>query len=318
MDDAGHPHKKQKRKEHKHKHKDKKHGKHHHHHDGSGKHKRPRLESHDGSLPQQKVTTKPPPLPPFLPSPPRPNPTTPSAPLALTAFTAEAKARFPELTAEQWGKLEALGALVQEWNGKVNVISRKDIENVLPRHVLPCMGISKLLAKVPPGTKLMDVGTGGGFPGLPLAICCPHVQFLLVDSIGKKVKVVADMAARLGLKNVAARHTRVEEVREKFTFITGRSVTAMPRFVGWVQDKFAHTPVPPNHQGSGAGQVPQAGILYIKGGISDENQEEDLGGWVPTERYTITELIGGGVYEGDKSVLHFSVQDLQRGPKRKK
>eukprot|EP00624_Nannochloropsis_granulata_P004024 evm.model.NODE_30218_length_33705_cov_28.284647.11 len=139
----------------------------------------------------------------------------------LTGFTAEAKARFPELTPGQWAKLEALGALVQEWNGKVNVISRKDIENVLPRHVLPCMGISKLLAKAPPGTKLMDVGTGGGFPGLPLAICCPHVHFWLVDSIGKKVKVVGDMAARLGLKNVTARHTRVEEVREKFHYITG-------------------------------------------------------------------------------------------------
>lgn len=158
----------------------------------------------------------------------------------------------------------------------------------------------------------MDVGTGGGFPGLPLAICCPNVHFLLVDSIGKKIKVVGDMAAKLGLQNVTARHTNVKEVKEKFHYITGRSVTAMPRFVGWVQDKFLTS-----NEAEGARKV-ETGILYIKGGVSEENQEEDLGGWVPTERYKISELIGGGVYDGDKSVLHFSVADLQRGIKRKR
>ncbi|GAB5030455.1 16s rrna methyltransferase [Nannochloropsis oceanica] len=285
-------------------------------------HKHSKQQRFDGSYmaDQDGVAAPRPPTPPASPAEatatlPSTTPAT-SIEVACKGFTAEAKARFSELTPGQWAKLEALGALVQEWNGKVNVISRKDIENVLLRHVLPCMGISKLLAKAPSGTKLMDVGTGGGFPGLPLAICCPHVHFWLVDSIGKKVKVVGDMAARLGLKNVTAWHTRVEEVREKFHYITGRSVTAMPRFVGWVQDKFI---VPSAAAEAVAAAVegemtPSRGILYIKGGINEENQEEDLGGWAPTARYPISELIGGGVYEGDKSVLHFSVQDLQRGP----
>lgn len=229
-------------------------------------------------------------------------------PVSRAGFTAQAKARFPELTPVQWERLERLGALVQEWNCKVNVISRKDVENVLSHHVLPCMGISKLLSKAAEGTKVMDVGTGGGFPGLPLAICCPQVKFWLVDSIGKKVRVVGDMAVRLGLQNVRVRHTRVEEVRERFNFVTGRSVTAMPRFVGWVKDKLHAAPSAPSKG------FPDDGILYIKGGVSDETQEEDLGGWMPTARYPIGELIGGDVYDGDKSVLHFSVQDLRRGP----
>lgn len=207
---------------------------------------------------------------------------TPTTAAGLTGFSAAARARFPELTPGQWAQLEQLGALVQEWNGKVNVISRKDIVNVLPRHVLPCMGIAKLLARAPEGTRLMDVGTGGGFPGLPLAICCPKVRFLLVDSIRKKINVVSDMARRLGLANVEARHTRVEEVREKFHFITGRSVTAMPRFVGWVQGKFvwealaasAALPGVETGAGGGDGEGIRGGILYIKGGVGEDVKDQ--------------------------------------------
>jgi 16S rRNA (guanine527-N7)-methyltransferase len=244
---------------------------------------------------------------------------TPRTAAGLAGFSAAARACFPELTAAQWTQLEQLGALVQEWNGKVNVISRKDIENVLPRHVLPCMGIAKLLHKAPAGTRLMDVGTGGGFPGLPLAIACPHVRFLLVDSIGKKIRVVADMARRLGLSNVEARHTRVEEVRERFHFVTGRSVTAMARFVGWVQAKFVAEPLAASAALPGVGAEIRGGILYIKGGIGEDvkDQVEDLGGWVPTGRFPITQLIGGGprVYDGDKAVLHFDLDCLRKGPK---
>ncbi len=251
---------------------------------------------------------------------------TPRTAAGLTGFSTAARARFPELAEGQWRQLEQLGALVQEWNGKVNVISRKDIENVLPRHVLPCMGIAKLLHHAPPGTRLMDVGTGGGFPGLPLAICCPQVRFLLVDSIGKKIRVVADMARRLGLTNVEARHTRVEMVTERFNFVTGRSVTAMPRFVGWVQQKFVGEPLAasaalPGLMGVGAdpGGDIRGGILYIKGGVGEDVKEqvEDLGGWVPTSRFPITALIGGGprVYDGDKAVLHFDLDCLRKGPK---
>jgi 16S rRNA (guanine527-N7)-methyltransferase len=118
------------------------------------------------------------------------------------------------------------------------------------------------------------------------------------------------MAKRLGLNNVTARQARAEEVRDRFNFITGRSVTAMPRFVGWVHDKL----VPLPEAGAEAeGRMPRGGILYIKGGITEENQVEDLGGFVPTARYAIKEMLGEGIYDGDKAVLHFTPDDIRRG-----
>ena len=126
-------------------------------------------------------------------------------------------------------KIEALGKLYPEWNEKINVISRKDISELYVRHILHSLAIPKLFNFVP-GTRIMDVGTGGGFPGIPLAILMPDVEFYLVDSIGKKIKVVQEIAQALDLKNVVAEQKRVELIKDKFDFIVSRAVTAFPPF----------------------------------------------------------------------------------------
>jgi hypothetical protein len=125
----------------------------------------------------------------------------PEVPEVLPKVAPAVKEAFPDLSDQQWEQLERLGGLVQEWNQRVNVISRKDIENIIPNHVVPCIGVSKLLRGASKGARVMDVGTGGGFPGLPLAICLPHLDFLLVDSIGKKVRT----DPRTGLNNDRSR-----------------------------------------------------------------------------------------------------------------
>ncbi|MDP4183852.1 MAG: 16S rRNA (guanine(527)-N(7))-methyltransferase RsmG [Bacteroidota bacterium] len=170
------------------------------------------------------------------------------------------KKYFPQLLPEQIEKFAALDSLYREWNEKINVISRKDIDHLYERHVLHSLGIAKLIT-FRPGTRILDVGTGGGFPGIPLAILFPECEFLLVDSIGKKIQVVRQVASALGLKNLKAEHTRVEEIKEKFDFIVSRAVTSFPVFVGWVQknvSKIDHNSIP-------------NGILYLKGGdLHDE------------------------------------------------
>lgn len=133
------------------------------------------------------------------------------------------KLYFPEITPLQEEQFAALYDLYYDWNAKINVISRKDIENLYPHHVLHSLGIAKLI-KFRPGSQIMDLGTGGGFPGIPLAILFPECQFLLVDSIGKKVKVSQAVAEAIGLKNVAFRHCRGEEVKETFDFVVSRAV----------------------------------------------------------------------------------------------
>ena len=133
------------------------------------------------------------------------------------------KLYFPEITPLQEEQFAALYDLYYDWNAKINVISRKDIENLYPHHVLHSLGIAKLI-KFRPGSQIMDLGTGGGFPGIPLAILFPECQFLLVDSIGKKTKVPQAVAEAIGLKNVAFRHCRGEEVKETFDFVVSRAV----------------------------------------------------------------------------------------------
>ena len=133
------------------------------------------------------------------------------------------KLYFPEITPLQEEQFAALYDLYYDWNAKINVISRKDIENLYPHHVLHSLGIAKLI-KFRPGSQIMDLGTGGGFPGIPLAILFPECQFLLVDSIGKKIKVAQAVAEAIGLKNVAFRHCRGEEVKETFDFVVSRAV----------------------------------------------------------------------------------------------
>ncbi|WP_242117711.1 16S rRNA (guanine(527)-N(7))-methyltransferase RsmG [Aestuariivivens sediminicola] len=169
---------------------------------------------------------------------------------------------FPELTTDQIHKFRGLEALYKDWNLKINVVSRKDIEDLYLRHVLHALGIAKVM-QFRPGSRILDVGTGGGFPGIPLAIMFPESSFHLVDSIGKKIKVVDEVVAGLGLTNVRTTHDRVENVQGHYDFIVSRAVAAMPTFVHWVKGKIAKQQ---KHD-------LKNGILYLKGGdLSTELQ----------------------------------------------
>ena len=162
---------------------------------------------------------------------------------------------FPDLTDRQKEQFSQLGPLYGEWNEKINVISRKDIDNLYEKHVLHSMGIAKV-AKFVDGTRILDIGTGGGFPGIPLAILFPEVHFTLVDSIGKKITVVKEVATALGLKNLEAHHARGEKIKGKFDYIISRAVTSLDKFLPWTNGKIDRKQR--NH-------LPN-GILYLKGG----------------------------------------------------
>lgn len=162
---------------------------------------------------------------------------------------------FPDLTPRQLEQFEQLGELYKEWNEKINVISRKDIDQLYERHVLHSMGIAKYI-QFTPGTKIMDVGTGGGFPGIPLAILFPETNFRLVDSIAKKIRVVEGVSQSLGLTNVLAEQARAEKVNDEFDFVVSRAVTAFPKFVSLVRRKIS----------ASQKNSMTNGILYLKGG----------------------------------------------------
>ncbi|RKD92780.1 16S rRNA (guanine(527)-N(7))-methyltransferase RsmG [Mangrovibacterium diazotrophicum] len=169
---------------------------------------------------------------------------------------------FPSLDETQQKRFAMLGDLYSEWNERINVISRKDIDQLYERHVLHSLGIAKVTGFVP-GTRIMDVGTGGGFPGIPLAIMFPETEFLLVDSIAKKITVVNEVAKALGLTNVRAEQHRAEKVKGQFDFVVSRAVTAFPKFVSLVRTKI-----------SGIQRNEFAnGILYLKGGDFDDELE---------------------------------------------
>jgi len=175
-------------------------------------------------------------------------------------------AYFPGLTPIQQQQFEQLPALYEFWNNQINVISRKDIDQLFERHVLHSLGIAKIMPFLP-GESVLDVGTGGGFPGIPLAILFPDTQFYLVDSIGKKIKVVQEVAKALGLKNVRASHLRAEQVDEKFDFIISRAVTRLGEFYPWIKGKFTRT----------SNNTLPSGILYLKGGdLAEEIKESGL------------------------------------------
>lgn len=162
---------------------------------------------------------------------------------------------FPDLTEIQKEQFAKLEKLYNDWNEKINVISRKDMESLYEKHILHSLGIAKIMPFAD-GTKVLDIGTGGGFPGIPLAILFPNVQFTLVDSIGKKIKVVQAVADGLGLKNVTAIHGRAEKIKDKFHFVVSRAVTQMPVFLRWLKGKFEKEQINPKHNG----------VLYLKGG----------------------------------------------------
>ena len=171
----------------------------------------------------------------------------------------ELLAYFPDLTAEQKERFAVMKDLYLEWNAQINVISRKDMEHFYLHHVLHSLAIAKVAAFAP-GCRVLDAGTGGGFPGIPLAVLFPEVKFTLVDSIGKKVKVAADVAEKLSLDNVIALNTRVEDIPDKFDFVVSRAVTSMDRFVPWVKGKIV----------AGKQSSLPNGILYLKGGDLDD------------------------------------------------
>lgn len=199
---------------------------------------------------------------------------------------------FPDLTGQQKSQFEALYPLYSEWNSKINVISRKDIDSLYLHHVLHSLGIAKFIS-FKPGERILDVGTGGGFPGLPLAILFPETNFHLVDSIGKKIKVVNEVATAIGLGNLQATHSRAEEVSGKFNFVVSRAVTQLKDFYPWVQNKFEKVSI---------NAIPN-GILYLKGGdLTAEIKESRL----EAEVYPLSDYFGESFFE-TKSLVYIQV-----------
>ena len=202
---------------------------------------------------------------------------------------------FPNLTDVQKEQFEKLDFLYHDWNAKINVISRKDIDELYTKHVLHSLGIAKVM-RFEPGTFVLDVGTGGGFPGIPLAILFPETRFYLIDVIAKKIKVVQAVADALELKNVKAEQMRAELVKGDFDFIVSRAVTNMPDFVSWIKDK-----IKKKHK-----HELRNGILYLKGG----DLTEELAAFPKATEYNLSDFFENEFFETKKVVhlpLKFSV-----------
>ncbi|WP_298221622.1 16S rRNA (guanine(527)-N(7))-methyltransferase RsmG [Flavobacterium sp.] len=199
---------------------------------------------------------------------------------------------FPNLTAEQIRQFEMLEAVYQDWNAKINVVSRKDIDALYVKHVLHSLAIAKI-QKFEPGTYVLDVGTGGGFPGIPLAILFPETRFYLIDVILKKINVVKAVAEAIGLKNVKAEQMRAENVKGDFDFIVSRAVTNMPDFVSWIYDKIKKQN---KHE-------LKNGILYLKGG----DLTEELAPFPKATEYNIADFFEDEFFE-TKKVVHLPLK----------
>ncbi|WP_222983503.1 16S rRNA (guanine(527)-N(7))-methyltransferase RsmG [Flagellimonas meishanensis] len=194
---------------------------------------------------------------------------------------------FPGLTDLQKQRFTQLEALYQDWNQKINVVSRKDIDELYLRHVLHSLGIAKV-QRFNEGALILDVGTGGGFPGIPLAILFPEVDFTLVDAIGKKIKVVQEVVEGLGLSNVTAKHSRVEDIDGQFDFIVSRAVAAMPTFVHWTRGKIKKD----------SAHERRNGILYLKGG----DLTEELKGYETVQTFELATYFEEDFFETKKVV----------------
>lgn len=201
---------------------------------------------------------------------------------------------FHNLTQKQIEQFDALFELYQTWNAQINVISRKDIDLLYERHILHSLGIAKVI-DFAPQTQVLDVGTGGGFPGIPLAILFPETQFLLVDSIGKKIKVVNEVASAIGLNNLKAIHSRAEQVNQNFDFIVSRAVTQLKDFYPWVKGKFLK-------QQKNA--LPN-GVLYLKGG--DLTEELKASQIKNIKLYSLTDYFKEEFFD-TKFVVYFPAQ----------
>ncbi|WP_339874438.1 16S rRNA (guanine(527)-N(7))-methyltransferase RsmG [Olleya marilimosa] len=199
---------------------------------------------------------------------------------------------FPDLTPLQIEQFTKLEALYQDWNLKINVVSRKDIDELYLRHVLHSLAIARII-NFKEGSSMMDVGTGGGFPGIPLAILFPECEFHLVDSINKKLNVVREVVAGLELQNVKVTHSRVEEIKETYDFIISRAVAAMPTFVHWIKGKVSKTQ---------QNQL-KNGIIYLKGG----DLTEELQDYKTTTIYNISDYFEEDFFD-TKKIVHLPIK----------
>lgn len=197
---------------------------------------------------------------------------------------------FPKLSDQQQEKFAALKPLYEEWNAQINVISRKDMDHFYEKHVLHSLAIANYI-QFKPGTQVLDIGTGGGFPGIPLAIRFPQVQFMLIDGTGKKIKVVKAVAESLNLTNVEAQHIRAEQLNQSFDFVVSRAVTDLESFMQWTHNKVHRKEI----------NSKKNGVLYLKGGDLDEEllalkkqftvKITDLSAYFPSEFFETKKLV---------------------------
>jgi 16S rRNA (guanine527-N7)-methyltransferase len=206
------------------------------------------------------------------------------------------KPLFPEIPTAQWDLLARMAALHREWNAKINLVSRKDIDNLEWHHYAPCVAVTKFL-RLMDGATLLDAGTGGGFPGLILAVLYPKARFTLADSVGKKITVVSDIATRLQLRNVEVKAIRVETLAREYDFVTGRAVTSLPAFIQLVRPRVRR----------GEKHAPGNGIIYWKGGSLAE--EEAATGIAPSRALSLEELLNDGHFK-EKYIIHYRREDL--------
>lgn len=201
---------------------------------------------------------------------------------------------FPNLTPQQIQQFDALPSIYADWNDKINVVSRNDIDNLVERHILHALGIAKIQVFLP-GSIVLDVGTGGGFPGIPLAILFPQTQFHLVDSVAKKIRVVNEVCKLIGLSNVKAEQARAESLKGSYDFVISRAVTQLVRFYPWVAHQFKNKSL----------HKLQNGILYLKGGDLEEEIEASKLKGVKT--YALSDYFGEPFF-ATKKVLYVPAQ----------